>query len=186
MEIPFGECHCGCHGRAPIATRNWFTKGIIKGQPHKFIQGHNRPNMKSDRYKVEDRGYETPCWIWQLFIHGNGYGQVRINGRETSAHVAAWEAVNGPVPEGHEIHHKCRVKPCVNPDHLQCVTPEEHRLLHVAERNCCSFGHEWTEANTYVTKAGARYCRACKARRQREFGREKYWRQKGLPPPVKG
>lgn len=40
MNIKFGECHCGCGGKAPIASRNRHHKGIIKGQPMKYIVGH--------------------------------------------------------------------------------------------------------------------------------------------------
>jgi hypothetical protein len=43
------------------------------------------------------------------------------------AHVAAWEAANGPVPKGHEIDHTCYVRMCVNLDHLECVTRTENR-----------------------------------------------------------
>lgn len=39
-------CECGCGGAAPIATRNQFTRGIVKGQPLRFINGYNNGHRK--------------------------------------------------------------------------------------------------------------------------------------------
>lgn len=83
-------------------------------------------------YIAEDRGYTSPCWIWQRGMHPKGYGcgHERISDRpnqwrSTRAHRMYWEAVNGPVPDGMELDHLCRVRACVNPDHLEPVT---HRV----------------------------------------------------------
>lgn len=53
-------CECGCGRPAPIATRNRLSKGMIKGQPLRFIHGHNgvkhgkcRRNIDQTEYKVE-------------------------------------------------------------------------------------------------------------------------------------
>lgn len=40
-EIPYGYCHCGCRQLAPIAKKTRTKLGHIKGQPIKFILGHN-------------------------------------------------------------------------------------------------------------------------------------------------
>lgn len=41
-EVPFGCCHCGCGRKtAPYPTSNR-TKGITRGDPHRYISGHNR------------------------------------------------------------------------------------------------------------------------------------------------
>jgi hypothetical protein len=37
-----------------------------------------------------------------------------------------WEQVNGPIPEGLQLDHLCSVPSCVNPDHLEPVTPAEN------------------------------------------------------------
>jgi hypothetical protein len=78
------------------------------------------------RYVEEDRGHVTPCWIYQGYIKPTGYGlvTVRIEGRKTSrnAHVAFYETEVGPVPEGYELDHLCKVRSCIRPDHLEPVT----------------------------------------------------------------
>ena len=32
-----------------------------------------------------------------------------------------WKLLRGPIPEGKELHHRCGVYACWNPDHLQIV-----------------------------------------------------------------
>jgi HNH endonuclease len=64
------------------------------------------------------------CWLWLASVdkYGYGYGRLRHNGKWTYAHIVEWEKVNGPVPEGMELDHKCKIKPCCNPSHLELVT----------------------------------------------------------------
>jgi hypothetical protein len=81
-----------------------------------------------DRVRIEDRGYETPCHIWLLSLNSDGYGHEWDPDRKTmgKAHILAYERTVGPVPTGLLLDHKCRVRCCVNPDHLEPVTPQEN------------------------------------------------------------
>ncbi len=90
----------------------------------KFILGHNNAGreMKSERWKHEDHGHDTPCWIWQLKIGANGYGYAKVRTAQRLAHRIVYENANGPIPEALELDHLCRVTACVNPDHLEPVT----------------------------------------------------------------
>jgi hypothetical protein len=66
------------------------------------------------------------CWVWTGKIHYRGYG-VQPNRRgETYAHRLAWTLVNGPIPEGMIVMHKCDNPPCVRPDHLMLGTKGEN------------------------------------------------------------
>ena len=61
------------------------------------------------------------CWLWTGAKHEFGYGVLGAGVRGTGlrkAHRVAWESVNGPVPDGLYVLHKCDVPACVNPDHL--------------------------------------------------------------------
>lgn len=122
-------------------------------------------------FVVEDRGYETPCHIFQGSLNQDGYGQVttRVNGPKSTkgAHVAAWERENGPVPDGLEIDHLCRVRRCIRADHLEPVTHAENMRRAVSD--FCKRGHEFTPENTYIfPKSGARSCRTCMAETRRK------------------
>lgn len=74
----------------------------------------------------EDRGFSSPCWIWQKARRSDGYGALRHNGRCARAHVVFYERVHGPVPGGLVLDHLCRVRACVNPDLLEPVTLTEN------------------------------------------------------------
>lgn len=81
-------------------------------------------------YVEEDRGYDTPCWIWQGGTSYRGdrhYGRKRWRGRNYPAHRAYYEEAKGcEVPADLQIDHLCRVTLCVNPDHLEPVTAREN------------------------------------------------------------
>jgi hypothetical protein len=108
---------------------------------------------------------ESGCLIWTGACTGTGYGNYKHPETKLNipAHVYAWEKANGPTPVGHELHHRCRVKPCVNVDHLVALTPTEHKNEHAVEVTHCPQGHEYDEANTYIRNRGngRRQCRAC-------------------------
>lgn len=71
---------------------------------------------------VEDRGYTTPCWVWQRSIHQEGYGLVAVKGRTQLAHRVVYERAKGAIPKRLQLDHLCRVRACVNPGHLEPVT----------------------------------------------------------------
>jgi hypothetical protein len=81
--------------------------------------------MESD-YIIEDRGYESPCWIWQGDTERNGYGRIYQDGKRHKAHRFMYERFVGPIPERHYLHHKCEQPLCVNPDHLTPKKPGAH------------------------------------------------------------
>ena len=63
------------------------------------------------------------CWLWLQVLLASGYGKFYANGRQHLAHRYAYELLVGPIPDGLQIDHLCRVKNCVRPDHLEPVTP---------------------------------------------------------------
>ena len=60
---------------------------------------------------------ETGCWIW-IGPSCNGYGSARKNKKNVRAHRYSWEQVNGQIPPGMCVCHKCDTPLCVNPEHL--------------------------------------------------------------------
>lgn len=76
-----------------------------------------------DDYTVEDRGYDTPCWVWRHPTwHLRGYGSLVVRGKRMYAHRAMWEQDGRTLAKGLVLDHLCRVTSCVRPDHLEQVT----------------------------------------------------------------
>lgn len=120
-----GLCRCGCGEPTAIARMSAYKYGIVKGMPLHYVSGHQQ-RKSPVAYVVEDRGFTTPCWIWQRATSRHGYGCTTVKYRRLPAHVVYYEARFGRVPDGLEIDHLCRVKACVNPDHLEAVTHQEN------------------------------------------------------------
>ena len=120
------------------------------------------------------------CLIWNRATNGRGYGQIQIRGRLMPAHRAAYELVNGPIPDGLVIDHLCRTTLCIEPSHLEAVTPRENTLrgdgpsARAAKQTHCRHGHEFSLENTYLDpKRGKRVCRRCRANRMRAAKRSR-------------
>lgn len=108
------------------------------------------------------------CWKWQGPKTTSGYGNFSIGSKKhIQAHRWAYEFCVAPIPEGLQLDHLCRVRLCVNPDHLEPVTCRENLLRGEgwgginARKTHCKRGHEFTSENTYTPKAGGRVCRTC-------------------------
>lgn len=120
------------------------------------------------------------CWLWQGSVGSHGYGMVSVAGRPLLAHRYFYQELAGPIPDGLELDHLCRVPLCVRPDHLEPVTHRENLLRGMSRAgvgmrtNACMQGHPYTPENTYQhpTKA-RRLCRICNRERDRKRG----WRR---------
>lgn len=112
------------------------------------------------------------CWEWRGHRGRGGYGYMRrsATGRPGHAHRAAYELFVGPIPTGLHLDHLCRNPGCVNPAHLEPVTPHENALRgERATRTHCEAGHEYTPDNLFRGPYGDRRCRACKRRHNADY-----------------
>jgi len=67
------------------------------------------------------------CWLWQGTVNNSGYGKFKVDGKHVYAHRWSWEYFNKKsIPEGYQIDHICWQQTCVNPSHLQLLTPYEN------------------------------------------------------------
>jgi len=65
------------------------------------------------------------CWLWQG-ASAHGYGVVRVAGSLKKLHRLSYELMVGDIPTGYDIDHLCRVRNCINPEHLEPVTRAEN------------------------------------------------------------
>lgn len=135
----------------------------------------------ADRFWPKVAKAEDPdgCWLWTAAQDGNGYGAFWAgtyteggHPRVVKAYRWAWEDEHGPVPEGLELDHLCRVTLCVRPSHLEAVTHAENvaRGRLGQPREVCPQGHLYAE-HGFVDSAGARRCRPCHRDTSREASR---------------
>ena len=124
------------------------------------------------------------CWLWTANCNPDGYGMFWNPARKRMvlAHRVAFEAHKHAIPDGRVLDHLCRVRCCVNPEHLECVTQQINAQRgntgkHLSDRTHCPKGHPYTSENTRYSKAGTRQCRECGRQKCREY----YWKKgKGL------
>jgi hypothetical protein len=115
----------------------------------------------------------APHWLVDR-DNGDGYARITIDGRRIYAHCYMWTMMRGPIPKTLQIDHLCRVRNCVNPQHLELVTGGENirRGNGWAGRHArtthCPQGHPYDEANT-LRRQGKRWCLACR----QEFNRKR-------------
>ena len=112
------------------------------------------------------------CMKWLAFRRPDGYGVAGLgNGRgQTTAHRAVYLLAVGDIPEGLECDHLCRVRDCVNPEHIELVTHAENvrRGLRGAlnpYREVCKYGHGMADAYVVAGKPPKRQCRVCQLAR---------------------
>lgn len=83
----------------------------------------------TERFWPKVERVEDGCWLWTASLTGDGYGRISLGGKFGPmglAHRVAYELLVGPIPEGLELDHLCRVRRCVNPEHLEPVTHAEN------------------------------------------------------------
>lgn len=124
------------------------------------------------------------CWLYAGPRNADQYGIYAIKTdegkyRHRMAHRLFYELYRGKIPEGLVIDHLCRVRHCVNPEHMEPVTNRVNILRGMSKqainnrKTHCKYGHSLAVDNIYRRENGWRRCKQCNAQARIEYRRKK-------------
>jgi len=158
----------------PTKTRGWcgahYEKWRTTGDPTsgRVYASVLRPRTTMGRFWSKVRAdHTTGCWNWTGSTQASGHGRLTVEGKQHAAYRFLYEQLVAPIPAGLELDHLCNNPRCVNPDHLEPVTPDENkrrfRSIQAAEmgaRTTCIRGHE-RAIYERTRDGGSNYCIEC-------------------------
>lgn len=127
--------------------------------------------LELDQFFCFVRPQPSGCWLW-VGTSGS-YGLATFRGQSLPAHRLLYRALIGEIPSGEHLDHLCRVQLCVNPTHVEPVSPRENILRGIgfsamnAKKTHCPRGHAYDELNT-LHHQNRRVCKACRAMRRNQ------------------
>lgn len=130
-----------------------------------LLNGRAATNRRLPMFVVKENG----CWEWSVLDRRTGYGALSLKHKKHRAHVFCYKLFVGPIGFGMVLDHLCRNKLCINPDHLEPVTPKVNTLrgTSFSAKNSikthCPKGHPLSGENLWVSTNGRRrrHCREC-------------------------
>jgi hypothetical protein len=120
MKCAFYGCerNAVCKSYCDKHYRRLLKHGNVNNFGNRKIDEGNPVERFHKKYKVN----ENECWIWIAGTRKNGkgvpYPRHSVGDKSVGAHRFSYELINGKIPEGMYVCHKCDTPLCVNPNHL--------------------------------------------------------------------
>lgn len=147
----------------------------MKKRNPKFMDETERFYLYVDKNGPLHPIFQSRCWLWTGAKIKGGYAIFRRSvandplSTKVLVHRFAFQMRYGAIPDGMEVDHMCRVRNCVNPHHLDVVTPTENkqRAGLFNRKDHCGYGHPMVDSNIYIS-GRQRSCKTCNFRRTAE------------------
>ena len=129
-----------------------------------------RKTSEEERFWAKVDKTET-CWLWTASKNWLGYGRFKFQGKTGGAHRYSYLLINGSIPDGLCVCHKCDVRACVNPEHLWLGTISDNAKDMVSKnrhhwrarpQTHCKYGPEYALVGLYITNGKSGHSRTCK------------------------
>lgn len=131
-------------------------QGRLTPAPH--CREHEHLILEPQRAELRERlaaridpNWETGCWHWTKTVSDTGYG---IYGSKNTrigrwlAHRFAWHLFFTGHSKKRQLDHRCNNPICVNPFHLQVITPGKNRQLQHARQEPGDMFYDKNEIRT--------------------------------------
>lgn len=157
------HCECGCGGLAPLAKQSDTKKGYVRGQPQRFIAGHNiakpvkmalmnceycekvcelypseakRFRFCSRKCQGMDLRYSNLSPQGSSYIDFYGYRHLKHGDKWIREHrIVMQEHLGRELTSDEVVHHKDKDKLNNDISNLEVMTNEEHSRMHAIERD---------------------------------------------------
>lgn len=131
-RIALGLCHCGCGGATSVSPRNNAKLGHVKGQPYRYLAGHQPKKRRENHPDWRGGRKEMGGYVGLLMPD---HPHALKNGYVTEHVYLASRALGKPLPPQAEVHHVDRNRANNTTTNLVvCENIAYHRLLHRRQR----------------------------------------------------
>lgn len=153
-----GTCLCGCGHPTPLAVKTDASRGVVRGEPISYLQGHARKG-KGKRVPGETHLDLSSGYVW-VFLPD--HREANLGGYVREHRIVAEKMLGRPLTSADHVHHRREPKSDNRPENLLVTTNSEHIKLHHAEE---------APYRPWAGYLGYTLCLCCKSGERKHYSR---------------
>ena len=113
------NCSWSCRNKykkGKISHLNFYNTATVEQKWNRLILLFNNHVIKT----------KDGCWSWKGTLNRRGYGKLKWNNKDLTAHRASWMIHYGPIPDGMFVCHHCDTPICTRPTCLFLGTAQDN------------------------------------------------------------